>query len=164
MDIYIIIDNNLNNNDNINKRLNILNYENKKLLNFKEKIFEISKNKNNINLLALNLIKKLNLFFNTISKEFYNENFKIEFNTENSAFENINSSIKNLINLFLKDNKIKEDEYNFLLNEKNNEIIDLKIKCKNLNDLISELNNVIKDKNNIIMIQIKILKKIKKRI
>ena len=130
----------------------------------KEKIFEISKNKNNINLLTLNLIKKINLFFNTISKKFYNEKFKIEFNTENSAFENINSSIKNLINLFLKDNKIKEDEYNFLLNEKNNEIIDLKIKCKNLNDLISELNNVIKDKNNIIMIQIKILKKIKKRI
>lgn len=150
----INLNNEINNKDEI---VNKLIKENEKLKNFKKEIFSISETYNDINNNALIILKEILNHFNEIN-QFYEyiskEKVNIDFDTEQSYYENIKCSTEQLLQLILKDNKIKNEEYKLLLHDKENELNDQININKEQSSLILELQTKIEEKdNNIIQLQ-----------
>lgn len=150
----INLNNEINNKDEI---VNKLIKENEKLKNFKKEIFSISETYNDINNNALIILKEILNHFNEIN-QFYDyiskEKVNIDFDTEQSYYENIKCSTEQLLQLILKDNKIKNEEYKLLLHDKENELNDQININKEQSSLILELQTKIEEKdNNIIQLQ-----------
>ena len=131
--------------------------ENEKLKNFKKEIFSISETYNDINNSALIILKEILNHFNEIN-QFYEhiskEKINIDFDTEQSYYENIKCSTEQLLQLILKDNKIKNEEYKLLLHDKENELNEQININKEQSSLILELQSEIEEKDsNIIQLQ-----------
>ena len=115
----------------LNEEIMMLRKENEELKLFKQKVYEFSMKYDEVNkdiLLCLKNIEKAVELFNIN----YPNNNSIEYknSTLNKISDNYNDIISDLNNFL----KIKEDEYNILLMEKENEISKLKDKIKDMNN------------------------------
>lgn len=128
----------------VNNEIIMLRKENEELRLFKQKVYEFSTKYDEVNkdiLLCLKNIEKAVELFNIN----YLNNNSIEYKngTLNKISENYSSIINNLTNYL----KIKEDEYNTLLMEKENEINKLKSQLNSIDNINKFSEDV---KNNII--------------
>ena len=127
----------------INDDIIMLKKENEELRHFKQKVYEISLKYDEVNKNILFCLKNIETaveLFNANNPDINNiENKNTNFN---KISDNFNSIINNLNNFL----KTKEDEYNILLMQKENEIQNLKAKLYNKNNI----NKFVEDeKNNI---------------
>ena len=138
----------LNNLENNSSLLNELKVENEKLQQFREKVFKISICYNEINENAIELIRQINNIFQEYNQVNNDENINSE--NENTIYQNLKISSEQLLELILKDNQIKREEYMYLLNEKEKEIKEMKILSNNQNNEVNNLKEELKQKEKII--------------
>ena len=138
-----IIKMNNQNNSIIENEMNLIKNENNDLKEFRKKIFQLSKNYSDINNKALELFKKLAILFNELKVD-------DEKMIKNYGFVNIHTSLEGLINIIIRDNKLKQDEFNLLIKEKDNEIEKIKLQLINMEKSNELLKSQIKKKENII--------------
>lgn len=143
-------------NNNVNKDDLILTLqkENTKLKQFKTEILNISTEANDINNNAVIIMKQILNHFNEINSFYAEINRKgvdIDIDTEQTYYENIKASTEQLLQLVIKDNKLKNEEYKLLLNDKEEEINKCNNMIKERDDIINELKEQIEDKDNIII-------------
>ena len=115
----------------LNEEIMMLRKENEELKLFKQKVYEFSMKYDEVNkdiLLCLKNIEKAVELFNIN----YPNNNSIEY--KNSTLNKISESYNDIISDLTNFLKIKEDEYNILLMEKENEISKLKDKIKDMNN------------------------------
>ena len=115
----------------LNEEIMMLRKENEELKLFKQKVYEFSMKYDEVNkdiLLCLKNIEKTVELFNIN----YPNNNSIEY--KNSTLNKISESYNDIISDLTNFLKIKEDEYNILLMEKENEISKLKDKIKDMNN------------------------------
>ena len=127
----------------INDDIKILKKENEELRHFKQKVYEISLKYDEVNKNILFCLKNIEAAVELFNANNPNINDIDNKNTNfNKISDNFNSIINNLNNFL----KTKEDEYNILLMQKENEIQNLKAKLYNKNNI----NKFVEDeKNNI---------------
>ena len=145
----------LNNLENNSSLLNELKVENEKLQQFREKVFKISICYNEINENAIELIRQINNIFQEYNQVNNDENINSE--NENTIYQNLKISSEQLLELILKDNQIKREEYMYLLNEKEKEIKEMKILSNNQCNDVNNLKEELKQKD-------KIIEKLKKEV
>jgi hypothetical protein len=127
------------NGQNINNEIMRLRNENQELKIFKEKVYQISIKYDELNKNILTCLKSIEKF---IQKYNTNNDIKIENNLSNIS-QNFKSITNDLSNFMM----VKQEEYNTLLNEKENEIEKLKkeLSCGNIN-LYTNDSKLYKDK------------------
>ena len=115
-------------NNNINDELNKLRIENQELKIFKEKVYKISIKYDEINKDILDCLKSIE---NIVQIYNMNNNCNMEYKYDN--LNNISQNFKSIINDITNFMVLKQEEYNTLLNEKENEIQKLKngLNCSN---------------------------------
>ena len=145
----------LKNLENNSSYLNELKVENEKLHQFREKIFKISICYNEINENAIDIIRQINNLF--IQYNQTTNDINLDSENENSIYQNLKISSEQLIDLILKDNQIKREEYMYLLNEKEKEIKEMKILSNNQCNDVNNLKEELKQKD-------KIIEKLKKEV
>ena len=137
----------------INDDIIMLKKENEELRIFKQKIYEISSKYDEVNKNILFCLKNIESAVDLFNSNYKNIN-SVEYKnaTFNKISDNFNSIINNLNNFL----RTKEDEYNILLVQKDNEIQTLKNKLSNVNNInkfVEEAKNNINEniiENNII--------------
>lgn len=140
-----------NNNVNKDELIVTLQKENAKLKQFKNEIFNLSTQANDINTNAVIIMKQILNHFNEINSFYAEINRKgvdIDIDTEQTFYANIKVSTEQLIQLVIKDNKLKSEEYKLLLQDKDEEISKGNMMLKEREDLINELKEQIEDKDN----------------
>lgn len=140
-----------NNNVNKDELIVTLQKENARLKQFKNEIFNISTQANDINTNAVIIMKQILNHFNEINSFYAEINRKgvdIDIDTEQTFYANIKVSAEQLIQLVIKDNKLKSEEYKLLLQDKDEEISKGNMMLKEREDLINELKEQIEDKDN----------------
>lgn len=140
-----------NNNVNKDELIVTLQKENARLKQFKNEIFNLSTQANDINTNAVIIMKQILNHFNEINSFYAEINRKgvdIDIDTEQTFYANIKVSTEQLIQLVIKDNKIKSEEYKLLLQDKDEEISKGNMMLKEREDLINELKEQIEDKDN----------------
>ena len=143
-------------NSNVNKDELILTLqkENAKLKQFKSEIFNLSTQANDINNNAVIIMKQILNHFNEINSFYAEINRKgvcIDIDTEQTFYAKIKVSTEQLIQLVIKDNKLKNDEYKLLLQDKHEENRKCSAMIKERDDIINELKEQIEDKENMII-------------
>lgn len=121
--------------------------ENKSLKLFKNNIFNLSKNFDEINNELKKYLNKIREFFDEINKKYLNK-INDDFMTLNYDFEienyqKIHDNINNIFDIIKKFMKIKHDEYKILLDSKEIKINELKNNIKNLQEKNLNLNEQI---------------------
>ena len=137
----------------INDDIIMLKKENEELRIFKQKIYEISSKYDEVNKNILFCLKNIESAVDLFNSNYKNIN-SVEYKnaTFNKISDNFNSIINNLNNFL----RTKEDEYNILLVQKDNEIQTLKNKLSNVNNInkfVEEAKNNINEniiENNVI--------------
>ena len=116
----------------INDDIIMLKKENEELRIFKQKIYEISSKYDEVNKNILFCLKNIESAVDLFNSNYKNIN-SVEYKnaTFNKISDNFNSIINNLNNFL----RTKEDEYNILLVQKDNEIQTLKNKLSNVNNI-----------------------------
>ena len=116
----------------INDDIIMLKKENEELRIFKQKVYEISSKYDEVNKNILFCLKNIESAVDLFNSNYQNIN-SVEYKntTFNKISDNFNSIINNLNNFL----KTKEDEYNILLVQKDNEIQTLKNKLSNVNNI-----------------------------
>ena len=140
-----------NNNVNKDELIVTLQKENARLKQFKNEIFNLSTQANDINTNAVIIMKQILNHFNEINSFYAEINRKgvdIDIDTEQTFYANIKVSTEQLIQLVIKDNKLKSEEYKLLLQDKDEEISKGNMMLKEREDLINELKEQIEDKDN----------------
>ena len=125
----------------INDDIIMLKKENEELRIFKQKVYEISSKYDEVNKNILFCLKNIESAVDLFNSNYQNIN-SVEYKntTFNKISDNFNSIINNLNNFL----KTKEDEYNILLMQKDNEIQTLKNKLSNINNI----NKFVEDEKN----------------
>ena len=137
----------------INDDIIMLKKENEELRIFKQKVYEISSKYDEVNKNILFCLKNIESAVDLFNSNYQNIN-SVEYKntTFNKISDNFNSIINNLNNFL----RTKEDEYNILLVQKDNEIQTLKNKLSNVNNInkfVEEAKNNINEniiENNVI--------------
>ena len=117
---------------NVNDEIMMLRKENEELRLFKQKVYEFSMKYDEINKDILQCLKNIEKAVELFNVNYPNNNSLENKNiTMNKITENYNSIISDLANFL----KIKEDEYNTLLMQKENEINQLKFRLNSMNNI-----------------------------
>ena len=124
------------NNDDVNNKEII------QLRKFKEKVFEYSKKYDEVNSTLYDLVSKINEYFTQLNEMYYDkindDKIFINYDFEFDIYKKSKCSIDEIIETFKKILKFKSEEYVILLQEKDEEI-------QNLKNVISKRDNTIKE-------------------
>ena len=92
--------------------------ENTELKIFKESVFSLSKQYDEINENIIVALSEINRLFQKLNEKKFNMGIELKLKTLNNIQNNFENVIQNLLNTM----KVKQDEYNLLLNEKENDV------------------------------------------
>lgn len=92
--------------------------ENTELKIFKESVFSLSKQYDEINENIIIALSEINRLFQKLNEKKFNMDIELKSKTLNTIQNNFENVIQNLLNTM----KIKQDEYNLLLNEKEKDV------------------------------------------
>lgn len=92
--------------------------ENTELKIFKQSVFSLSRQYDEINENIIVALSEINRLFQKLNEKKFNMGIELKLKTLNSIQSNFENVIQNLLNTM----KIKQDEYNLLLNEKENDV------------------------------------------
>ena len=116
-------------NINMNEELMKLKQENKELKQFKEKVYSFSMKYDELNKDIINSLKSIEKIIEIYNLNDFNKNYENEKNNFNTISNNFQLILDNLNNYIT----VKQDEYNMLLMEKDNELKELKCQYNNSN-------------------------------
>lgn len=134
-------------NEKSNSAINKLEFENKKLIRFKEGIIELSKNYDDYNDSIVQSIVKFGEMIKEINAKCESDH-PIESIIELQCFNEGKQSIDDVLLIMIKYMQTKQDEYNFLLNEKETDSRDITNQYKELEEQYAIMDDIIRKQSN----------------
>lgn len=115
--------------------------ENEELRKFKEEVYAISKEYDNINENVIVSLQEMDKLFTKINEAKYN----MTYTKKAQELAKAQASFENVINTIIEMMKGKQDEYNFLVKEREKEVSDLKEEIKTFTNKVNALEEKAKE-------------------